>query len=226
MVASLPNLSIVSVARSLERRLEKLIEGVAGRVFSGKIHPSELAGQLAREADLARFHHPTGPATGNLYVISVNPRDLTMDPEELESTLTEEMTAYTTDEGLRLEGPVVVRVEAIDGTASGRAHCHVEVSPGAPVVWSRLAGDTESFEIGRNRALVGRSQDADVVIAHDDVSRRHALVFRERGHAWIRDLSSANGTWVDGRRLGPEPERVDRGSTVTLGEHNYRFVEI
>lgn len=216
----------MSVARSLERRLEKLIEGVAGRVFSGKIHPSELAGQLAREADFARFQHPTGPATGNLYVIAVNPRDLTMDPGELESVLTDEMTAYTAEEGLRLEGPVIVRVEATDEMASGRAHCHVEVSPGPPVVWARLDGDSGTLQIGRNRALIGRSPDADVVIGHDDVSRRHALLYRERGHAWLEDLSSANGTWVEGRRLGPEPERVDQGSIVTFAEHRYRFVEI
>jgi hypothetical protein len=216
----------VSVARSLERRLEKLIEGVAGRVFSGKIHPSELAGQLAREADFARFRHPTGPATGNLYVIAVNPRDLSMDPGELESILTEEMTTYTTEEGLRLEGPVVVRVEATDETASGRAHCHVEVSPGPPVVWARLVGDGETHPIGRNRAFIGRSSDADVVIGHDDVSRLHALISREHGQVWLKDLSSANGTWVEGLRLGSEPERLEQGSTMTVSEHRYRFVGI
>jgi FHA domain/FhaA, N-terminal domain len=216
----------VSVARSLERRLEKLFEGVAGRVFSGKIHPSELAGRLAREADFARFQHATGPATGNLYVIIVNPADLTMDPGEIESILTDEMTDYTAEEGLRLEGPVTVRVTTTDETATGRVHCHVEVSPGPPVVWSRLVGETETLDIGRNRVLVGRSPEADVTIDHDDVSRRHALLFREHGQVWLQDLSSANGTWVDGRRLQAEPVRLDPGSIVTFSEHPYRLVGI
>lgn len=215
----------MSVARSLERRLERLIEGVAGRVFSGRLHPSELAGKLAREADFARFDHPTGPATANLFVIAVSPRDLTMDGGELEDLLAAEMTAYTAEEGLRLEGPVQVKITASDDATPGRAECHVEVLPGPPVAWAQLTGRGESYDIGRNRALVGRSQENDVVIPHDDISRVHALVYRHTGQSWIKDLSSANGTTVDGSRLGDEPVPMEHGSVVILAGHRYRFVE-
>ena len=215
----------MSVARSLERRLEKLIEGVASRVFSGRIHPAELAGKLAREADFARFKHVTGPATGNLFVITVNPRDLAIDAGELEDLLTREMTEFTTEEGLRLAGPVEVRVTTTDSTPAGRAICHVEVAPGPPVVWAQLVGD-ETLDIGRNRVLIGRSPDADVIVEHDNVSREHVLVFREKGQAWAQDLSSANGTWVDGVRLGSVPAPIDHGSTMTLADHTYRFVAV
>lgn len=215
----------MSVARSLERRLERLIEGVAGRVFGGRLHPSELAGKLAREADFARFDHPTGPATANLFVIRVNPRDLTVDPSKLERMLAAEMTAYTAEEGLRLEGPVQVRIETSDEETSGRANCHVEIMPGPQVVWSQLTSKTETFDLGRNRAVIGRSDEADTVIPHDDVSRRHALIYREHGQAWIMDLSSANGTTVDGARLGRAATRLEQGSLVGLADHRYRFVE-
>ncbi|HEU4318457.1 MAG TPA: FhaA domain-containing protein [Acidimicrobiia bacterium] len=216
----------MSVARGLEKRLEKLIEGVAGRIFSGRLHPSELAGRLAREADFARFDHPSGPATANLFVIGVNPKDLTMDAGELAAMLTEEMTSYTAEEGLRLEGPVTVRIEADETTPSGRAVCHVEVVPGPPVVWAQLTAGHEIIDIGRNRAIVGRSPDCDTTVSHDDISRRHALVFRELGQSWIVDLKSANGTTVDGQRVGSEPVPLQHGSTVTMGEHRYRFREV
>lgn len=215
----------VSVARSLERRLERLIEGVAGRVFSGRLHPSELAGKLAREADFARFDHPTGPATANLFVIQVNPRDLGIDVGELEDMLAAEMTAYTAEEGLRLEGPVQVKITASEEATPGRADCHVEVLPGPPVVWAQLSGRGEKFDIGRNRVFLGRSQDSDVVIAHDDVSRRHALIYRERGQSWVKDLSSANGSTVNGSALGEDPVLMEHGSVVTFAVHRYRFVE-
>lgn len=213
----------MSVARSLERRLERLIEGVAGRVFSGRLHPSELAGKLAREADFARFDHPTGPATANLYVIQVNPGDLTVDPAELEEMLAAEMGRYTAEEGLRLEGPIEVRIETSVGTAPGRATCHVEVVPGPPVVWALLVGRGENLGVGRNRAVLGRSADSDVVVPHDDVSRRHALIHRERGQVFLRDLRSANGTTVDGVRVGNDPTPVEPGSIVTLAGHRYRL---
>jgi len=215
----------VSVARSLERRLEKLIEGVAGRMFSGRLHPSELAGKLAREADFARFNHPTGPATANLFVIHVNPKDLTVEPSRLEEMLAAEMAAYTTEEGLRLEGPVQVKILTKETATSGRSEVHVEVMPGPPVVWAQLTSREESFDIGRNRVIIGRSQEADVVMPFDDMSRRHALLYREGGQTWIRDLSSANGTTVNGSPVSDGATPVEHGSIVTLAAHRYRFVE-
>lgn len=216
----------MSVARSLERRLEKLLEGVAGRVFSGRLHPSELAGKLAREADFARFNHATGPATANLFVIQVNPRDLAVDASKLERMLAAEMTAYTAEEGLRLEGPIEVRIEPSDTASPGRTNCHVEILPGPPVTWAQLSARDETLDIGRNRVLIGRSPETDVVLPYDDVSRRHALLYRERGQTWIRDLSSANGTTIDGIAVGREAGSVSRGSVIGLAGHRYRFVEL
>jgi Protein of unknown function (DUF3662)/FHA domain len=213
----------VSVARSLERRLERLIEGMAGRVFSGRLHPSELAGKLAREADFARFEHPTGPATANVFLIQVNPRDLTVDPGHLEEMLAEEMTEYTAEQGLRIEGPVQVRIETSEQIPPGRVECHVEVVPGEPNPWAYLVGRGERIAVRHNRALVGRASGSDVIVPHDDVSRRHALLLRERGQVFIRDLGSANGTTVDGARVGPQPVVVEPGSIVMFAAHRYRL---
>lgn len=33
----------VNLARNAERRLERLVEGIAGRMFKGNLHPVELA---------------------------------------------------------------------------------------------------------------------------------------------------------------------------------------
>jgi FHA domain/Protein of unknown function (DUF3662) len=216
----------VNVVRNLERRLERMLEGVGSKLFAGRLHPSELAGKLAREADFARFQHPTGPATANHFVIEVNPADLTVDSPRLARLLAAEMTAYTAEEGLRLEGPVTVDIRPSEESVSGRVECHVEVVPGPPVAWARLKARDESFDIGRNRAVIGRSSDADVVIPHDDISRRHALIYTEKGQAHLSDLNSANGTVVDGVRIGAAPVVMSEGSVVELGEHRYRFVGI
>jgi hypothetical protein len=215
----------VSVARSFERRLEHLLEGVVGRVFSGRIHPAEIAGKLAREADFARFEHDTGPATANAYTLLVHPRDLTMDPENLATHLVDELTVYAADEGLRLEGPVTVTIEASREVAPGQVTCHVEIQPGDPVPWASLVSTEESLTLGRNRVLVGRSADADVTISGDDVSRRHALIWRHKGRAWVSDLDSANGTFVDSARVGPDPVPVEHGSVLAFSTHQYRFLE-
>lgn len=160
-----------------------------------------------------------------MFVIQVHPRDLTVDASGLEKMLAEEMTAYTTEEGLRLEGPVQVQIQASENATPGRVNCHVEVLPGPPVVWANLSSRVETLPIGRNRAVVGRSSEADTVVPHDDVSRRHALIYREKGQSWITDLASANGTSVDGTRIDREAVPIQHGSMVTLASHRYRFVE-
>lgn len=213
------------VVRNLERRLERLLEGVAGRVFSGRLHPSEIATRLAREADFARFQHENGPATANVYTILIHPRDLATDPSELEQQLTEEIHRHTIEEGLRLEGPCRVTITSSEAVSPGSLVCHVEVVPGPPVVWGRLVAADETLDIGRNHSLIGRSDTADVSLLHDDVSRRHAVITRSAGTNWIRDLSSANGTTVDGQSVGEEPVSFTSGAVIGFGPHRYRFVE-
>ena len=95
----------MSLARSLERRLERLFEGAAGRVFSGRLHPSEMAGRIAREADLSRYRHESGPATANKYVLTVNPEDLDVDPSTLERKLERALAEHAAGVGLLFEGP-------------------------------------------------------------------------------------------------------------------------
>ena len=215
----------MSVVRGLERRLEKLLEGVAGRVFSGRVHPSEIAGKLAREADLARFEHETGPATANAFTILVHPRDLGVDPDSLEQTLADEMTRYTTEEGFRLEGPVKVSIESSDEVSAGNVVCHVEVAPGPPVLWARLVAETETLEVGRNRVLVGRAPECDVVVTGETVSRKHALIWREGGTTHISDVASSNGTHVDGMRIAMEPVELRSGSMIGFGDRRYRLLD-
>lgn len=64
----------------------------------------------------------------------------------------------------------------------------------------------EGEEVGRIVALraeqtLGRSREVDILLASDRVSRTHAVVIAQRGRFHILDLGSANGTWVNGRRV-------------------------
>jgi pSer/pThr/pTyr-binding forkhead associated (FHA) protein len=65
------------------------------------------------------------------------------------------------------------------------------------------------------RLLIGRSPDCQLVFADDTVSRRHAELRFDEGRWMLRDLGSANGTWVNGRRV-MEAE-VAPGDEVQLG---------
>ena len=211
------------IARSLERRLERLLEGTTGRVFSGRIHPAEMAGRIAREADLGVYQHAAGPATANRYILSVNERDMELDPSQLESSLEEVLSEHAAEEGLRLDGPPRVEIVTSSGVSPGQFNCELEVSSGPLPPWSRLVSSAESFGVGHNRAFLGRSEHSDVVIPILEISRRHALLWREHGDVWIRDLKSANGTHVDGAQLGADPISVTTGAVVNMAGHRFRF---
>jgi hypothetical protein len=219
------NLIGVKLARSLERRLERLFEGAAGRVFSGRLHPSEMAGRIAREADLTSFEHPTGPATSNQYLLQVNPADLDVDPTRLQRRLELALSDHAAEAGLRLEGPPTVLIEASASVSPGQFRCVPSVVPGKISPWARLVGSDMSHELGPNRVLIGRSGDADVVLPYEEVSRRHSLIWRADSQVWIEDLGSANGTEVDGVRVGSTPHLLTRGDMVGFSGHRFRFHE-
>jgi hypothetical protein len=215
----------VSLARSLERRLERLFEGATGRVFSGRLHPSELAGRIAREADLSRYRHESGPATANKYVITVNPNDLDVDPSALERKLETALAEHAAAAGLLFEGPPTVAIRASESVQPGQFQCEPSVAPGPLPPWARLTGSGTSLDIRANRVIVGRSNEADLVLPFDNISRQHALIWRADGQSWVRDLGSANGTSVDGMAVGDRPVRLSSGSVLSMAGHRYRFVE-
>jgi ABC transport system ATP-binding/permease protein len=68
------------------------------------------------------------------------------------------------------------------------------------------------------RAVIGRAAECDVVLDDDSVSRRHAELYRdERGLYRLRDLGSANGTFVDGRQARKD-ELLSEGARLRFGD--------
>lgn len=75
----------------------------------------------------------------------------------------------------------------------------------------------EAFPLGPsgNSWVAGRSSDADLVLADDTVSRKHARIYSARGTLWLRDLGSRNGTSVNGRSIAHH--RLRPGDRITIG---------
>ena len=68
---------------------------------------------------------------------------------------------------------------------------------------------------------VGRAPDRDLVVAHAEVSRQHA-VFRLEGQSYtIADLHTSNGTFVNGARVSSHALRP--GDVVELGPARISF---
>jgi hypothetical protein len=82
----------------------------------------------------------------------------------------------------------------------------------------QLGGAQVKLEGAAARIYAGRDPQT-CQLAHLDatLSRRHAEVFVDNGQCYIRDLGSANGTWIDGRPAGAEVVPLRPGQQVWLG---------
>jgi hypothetical protein len=80
------------------------------------------------------------------------------------------------------------------------------------------------FEITSARVLVGRSAEADLQLDGSQVSRIHALIEERDGGTVVHDLSSTNGTTVNGTRL-VQPYALRDGDVVGIGSFELRFEE-
>ncbi len=79
------------------------------------------------------------------------------------------------------------------------------------LVTSPENGERTGFAF-RGRIVAGRDEDCDLRLPDRKVSRRHAeFSLRTDGSILIRDLNSANGTIVDGRK-------IRGGEVIVFGE--------
>ncbi len=211
----------VGIARNLEKRLERLADGLSATLFRGRMQPVDLANRLIRQADLMVTETDTGPEIPNFFTVVVNPGDIAVetDSHRLQAELSNALAETADDRGWRTGGPVAVRIATDKSVGRGSIRCDATSIPAALPAWGSLAehrGDRE-FELTDNRVVVGRSSDADAVLDEAEVSRHHAVLFREGGRLWIADLGSANGTSVNGQELCQEPLEVGTGDMLSFG---------
>lgn len=62
--------------------------------------------------------------------------------------------------------------------------------------------------------VVGRARECDLYLAVAHLSRRHARLFFDASALWVEDLNSANGTFLNGRRV--ERARLRAGDELAF----------
>jgi len=77
------------------------------------------------------------------------------------------------------------------------------------------------FPLAKERVIIGRLADSDVVVADPGVSRQHAEVRRENDGYVITDLGSTNGTMVNEAMIGERT--LQAGDRITIGRTVLEF---
>ena len=214
----------MSVARSLERRIEHLVEGLGAKVFRGQLHPLEVAIRLIRECELNLAETGVGPTAPNQFVVSLSPDDLGADAADAAIRLNTVIKEAAFERGWRLEGAPAVTLTTEPYITRGTIKVDARIVPGELHPWAHLIEihGPRRVPIKHNRAIIGRSRRADVILGDSEISRTHALVWQEGGGAWIQDLASANGTLLNNVRIDG-PSALTDGDSVTLGVARFGF---
>ena len=82
-------------------------------------------------------------------------------------------------------------------------------------------------DLHRGLNIIGSSRSAEIYLPNALVSTRHAEIdVRADGSCWLKDLGSRNGTFVNGRELGSDSERLLKDSDIiALADAELTFLD-
>ncbi len=87
--------------------------------------------------------------------------------------------------------------------------------------WLRLP-DGERHDLN-GTCSIGRAPDNTLSLADNEVSRRHAIIQAQgEREFWLVDLGSANGTYVNGRRIS-QSVRLHNGDIIRIASNELEF---
>jgi hypothetical protein len=227
------------VLQRFERRLEGLVEGAFARAFGGVVQPVEVAAALQREAaDKKAIVGQGRVLVPNDYVVELGSSDAERLREydvALRKELADMVSEHAQEQGWSFVGPVSVRIEELEDLATGVFRVRSSVvadatgthrappavpAQGAPSGSPRLEMGGRPIPVGTPVFVLGRGAEADLRLPDTGVSRRHAELHLQDGTVTLVDLSSTNGTTVNGRRVDrarlTDGDRIGVGATVLV----------
>lgn len=86
-----------------------------------------------------------------------------------------------------------------------------------------LDGQTRAtiYQLIKKKTIIGSISDCDVCVDAEYISGRHASFHFEKGKYYVTDLDSANGTYVNEKRI--MKKGLEDGDRVKIGDITYAF---
>jgi pSer/pThr/pTyr-binding forkhead associated (FHA) protein len=76
-------------------------------------------------------------------------------------------------------------------------------------------GQRKDFHLTPGKTIIGRSEECDLRIPLPEISRKHSMVIVSQDTVTVRDLGSANGTYVNNKRVNEQ--ELDPGDHLVIG---------
>lgn len=197
--------------------------------LSGRLHPIEIAKRLSRELQSSKEVSINKTYVPNYFEIKLNPVDYAP-LKSIGTALTKEILEYLIKEASEkdyhfAEPPQIKLLED-----SGIKKWHFEIKSSFFSGEADAAGFleiTEGFEKGKtfflkkDRYMIGRGNDAAIIIGDPKISKLHAEIYWEENTFTIEDRNSKNGTMVNGNKIGKI--QLNDKDIITLGFTTIKF---
>ena len=90
------------------------------------------------------------------------------------------------------------------------------------IIRGKLQG--HRFFLTRDEMIIGRDPAAEIYVTDEGISRRHAKVSRRNGAVLLSDLGSANGTYVNDRRVADADVPLTKEDMLRIGNSILKFL--
>jgi len=88
----------------------------------------------------------------------------------------------------------------------------------------RRGGETVRLKLEETDITIGRIKENDIRLEQDDVSQKHARIFKSEDTWWLVDRKSTNGTTLNGKKLLPEtPVILRHRDDIRIGPNKLVF---
>jgi serine/threonine protein kinase len=85
------------------------------------------------------------------------------------------------------------------------------------ILVSRASGkETPLF---REKTVIGRASECDIPLKAADVSKRHCQILLKENEAWVEDLDSANGVFVNDQRI--KRALLEDGDRLSIADYDF-----
>ena len=207
--------------RDFELRIENLFESTFAKASRRGVEPVEIAKRVIREVDQNTLSGAKYALAPNVIEVSLSPADYAnLEPvmKSIKAELLVLLKEHAAGSDMRFVGPLSLDVLLDQEQKFGSiiVECGFdEDSDYQEKMVLRFEGGS-TVVLGEALVSVGRMPGSTVVIEDPKVSRAHAELFVTDQRAFVRDLGSTNGTFVNGVRIKDVVELKD-GDQIVFG---------
>ena len=215
----------MGILDSVERGLERAVNGAFARTFRSGVQPVEIASALKRKLDIGSVVVDRDRVlVPNRFLVRVSPKDaerLRAMGDTLERELRGIVLKHAKRQGYQLLGEPDVEVRADESLTTGVLEIDASQVEGAVDWVAAIDVDGVRHELKRGTTTVGRGSDCGIRIGDNAASRRHLELIWDGAAGIARDLGSTNGSKINGERF--REAALSPGIIITIGQTSLQF---